>query len=83
MREVRLYMPAGDLDPLVDVVGPIAPALGLSISTQARLGVQGTMAIYLAEGSGSDELLGLTCRHVLISSKDTNVDYVYHPSRPC
>jgi hypothetical protein len=40
------------------------------------------MAIYLTEGGGSDELLGLTCRHVLISSKDTNVDYVYHPSGP-
>jgi hypothetical protein len=40
------------------------------------------MALYLAEGGGSDKLLGLTCRHVLIPSKDTNVDYVYHPSRP-
>jgi hypothetical protein len=40
------------------------------------------MAVYIAEGGDSDRLLGLTCRHVLISSKDTNVDYVYHPSAP-
>jgi hypothetical protein len=84
VREVgpRLHRPVGDLDPLVDVVGPITPALGLGISTQANLGVQGTMALYLNEGGGSDKLLGLTCRHVLISSKDINVDYVYHPGRP-
>jgi len=40
------------------------------------------MALYLAEGGDSDRLLGLTCRHVLISSNDTNVDYVYRPSTP-
>ncbi|ETW86640.1 hypothetical protein HETIRDRAFT_447336 [Heterobasidion irregulare TC 32-1] len=54
VREVgpRLHRPVGDLDPLVDVVGPLTPALSLSISTKARL------------------------------AKDTNVDYVYHPSAP-
>ncbi|KAF8552333.1 hypothetical protein OG21DRAFT_1535374 [Imleria badia] len=84
VREVgpRLHRPVGDLDPLVDVVGPLTPALGLGISTNARLGAQGTMAVYIAEGGDNDRLLGLTCRHVLISSKDTNVDYVYHPSAP-
>lgn len=40
------------------------------------------MALYLAEGGGSDRLLGLSCRHVLISSKESNIDYVCHPSRP-
>lgn len=84
VREVghRLHRPVGDLDPLVNVVGPLTPALGLSISTKARRGAQGTMAIYIAKGGDSDRLLGLTCRHVLISAKDTNVDYVYHPSAP-
>jgi len=84
VREVglRLHRPVGDLDPLVDVVGPLTSALGLGISTNAGLGAQGTMAVYIAEGGDSDRLLGLTCRHVLISSKDTNVDYVYHPSAP-
>ena len=40
------------------------------------------MALYLAEGGGSDRLLGLSCRHVLIGSREANVDYVRHPSRP-
>jgi hypothetical protein len=83
-REVgpQLLEPVGDLDPLVDVVSPLTPALGLRISTKARPDAQGTMALYLAEGGGSDRLLGLSCRHVLIGSKEANVDYVHHPSRP-
>jgi hypothetical protein len=40
------------------------------------------MALYLAEGGGSDRLLGLSCHHVLIGSQEANVDYVHHPSRP-
>ena len=40
------------------------------------------MALYLAEGGGSDRLFGLSCRHVLISSMEANVDYVHHPSGP-
>jgi hypothetical protein len=30
------------------------------------------MALYLADGGGSDRLLGLSCRHVLISSKEAS-----------
>jgi hypothetical protein len=78
----QLLEPVGDLDPLVDVVSPLTPALGLRISTKARPDAQGTMALYLAEGGGSDNLLGLSCRHVLIGSKEANIDYVRHPSRP-
>ncbi|KAL5480421.1 hypothetical protein ACEPAI_1691 [Sanghuangporus weigelae] len=83
VREVgpRLHRPVGDLDPLVDVVGPLTPTLGLRISTKARPNAPGTMALCLAEGGDSNRLLGLSCRHVLISSNDTNVDYVYHPIR--
>jgi hypothetical protein len=40
------------------------------------------MALYLAEGGDSDRLLGLSCRHVLISSKEANLDYVHRPSGP-
>lgn len=82
MREVgpQLLEPVGNLDPLVDVVGPLTPALGLPISTKPE--AEGTMALYLAEGGGSDSLLGLSCRHVLIGSKEANIDYVRHPSRP-
>lgn len=78
----QLLEPVDDLDPLFDVVSPLTSALGLRISTKARPDIQGTMALYLAEGGGSDNLLGLTCRHVLIGSNKANVDYVRHPSRP-
>ncbi|KAF8346769.1 hypothetical protein F5887DRAFT_1061256 [Amanita rubescens] len=79
----QLLAPVSSEDPLVDVVSPLTPALGLRISTKARPDSQGTMALYLAEGSGSNRLLGLSCRHVLIGHKELgNVDYVRHPSAP-
>ena len=62
----RLLQPVDDLDPLVDVVSPLTPALGLRISTKARPNAEGTMALYLAKGGDSNKLLGLSCRHVLI-----------------
>ncbi|KAF8799280.1 hypothetical protein BYT27DRAFT_7221909 [Phlegmacium glaucopus] len=84
IREVgpQLLEPVNDLDPLVDVVSPLTPALGLHISTKARPDAQGTMALYLAEGGDNNRLLGLSCRHVLIGSKEANIDYVHHPSVP-
>ena len=79
----QLLQPVNDLNnPLVDVVSPLTPALGLCISTRARPNAQGTMALYLAEGGSSNNFLGLSCRHVLIGSKEANLDYVYHPSAP-
>ncbi|KAG7439561.1 uncharacterized protein BT62DRAFT_1055711, partial [Guyanagaster necrorhizus] len=78
----QLLKPVSDLNPLVNVISPLTPTLGLCISTKARPDIQGTMALYLAEGGGSDNLLGLSCRHVLIGSKEANVDYICHPSRP-
>jgi len=69
-----------EADPIVDFVSPFTPALGLRISTRIRPEAQGTMALYLAEGGGSDRLMGLSCRHVLIGSEEQdNVDYVYGP----
>lgn len=83
MREAgpQLCRLVRDFDPLVDVLSPLTPALGLGIIN--RLEAQGTMALYLAEGDGSDRLLGLTCRHdVLISDKEVNRPYTYHPHGP-
>ncbi|KAF8639613.1 hypothetical protein AX16_010260 [Volvariella volvacea WC 439] len=82
-----LYRSVNDLNPLVDVVGPLTPALGLRISTTTRPTAQGNIALYLAEGGGSegggsDELLGLTCRHVLIGPKEDKKLYAYHTSQP-
>ncbi|KIM36399.1 hypothetical protein M413DRAFT_13923 [Hebeloma cylindrosporum] len=70
-REVgpRLHKPVDTVNPLRDVVGPLTPALGLSLSTKSRPDAQGTMALYIAEGGGSDRLLGLSCHHVLIDSR--------------
>jgi hypothetical protein len=83
IREVgpQLFEPVNDLDPTVDVVAPLTPALGLRISTRARPKAQGTMALYLAEGGDSDRLLGLTCRHVLFGSTEANVDYARRAPR--
>ncbi|KAI0029419.1 hypothetical protein K488DRAFT_72980 [Vararia minispora EC-137] len=78
----QLLPPVDDLDPLVDVVSPLTPALGLGISTRARPTAQGTMALYLAEGGDSNNLLGLSCRHVLMRPKEGNFDYIRHPSAP-
>ena len=77
----QLLKPVGDLDPLVDVVSPLTPALGLGISTKAMPDAQGTMALYLAEGGDSERLLGLSCRHLLIGSKEANIDYICHHSQ--
>lgn len=78
----RLLRPVDDLDPLVDVVSPLTPVLGLRISTRARTNAQGTMGLYLAEGGGSNRLLGLSCRHILIGPQEGNLDYSYHPNAP-
>jgi len=78
----RFYAPVDDLDPLVDVIGPLTPALGVRISTVAQPNAQGTMALYLAAGGDSQDLLGLSCRHVLIGSTEANLDYASHPHAP-
>ena len=74
-----LHEPVDELDPLVDVLGPLTPVLGLHIATMARPEAQGTMAIYIAEGGESNRLLGLSCRHVLISLEQPNVPYIHDP----
>ncbi|KAG6334414.1 hypothetical protein ID866_4670 [Astraeus odoratus] len=84
MREAgpQLLRHVPERDPLYDVISPLTPAPGLRISAKARPNTQGTMALYLAEGGKSNNLLGLMCRHVLIGSMEPNVDYVRHPSAP-
>jgi hypothetical protein len=80
----ELVPPVDDLDPLLEVVSPITPALGLHISTRAKPSSQGTMAVYLAEGGKgkSNRLLGLSCRHVLVSSQEPNAPVTWHPNVP-
>ncbi|GAW04859.1 hypothetical protein LENED_006675 [Lentinula edodes] len=78
----QLFKAVDAEDPLVHVVSPLTPLLGLCISTRARPDSQGTMALYLNKGDGSDDLLGLSCRHVLFGNQEANVDYIYHPSSP-
>ncbi|TFY50570.1 hypothetical protein EVG20_g11445 [Dentipellis fragilis] len=73
-----LYAPVNLLDPTADVHTPLTPALGVGISTMAHPDVQGTMALYLAAGGDSQDLLGLSCRHVLIGPTEANEDYVSH-----
>lgn len=70
----QLLEPADESDPLADFISPLTPALSLCISTKARPNIEGTMALYLAEGGQSDRLLGLSCRHVLIKEAETETD---------
>ncbi|KAI6008150.1 hypothetical protein F5J12DRAFT_767781 [Pisolithus orientalis] len=78
----QLLKPVEDLHPLVDVISPLTPALGLGISTKAWPEIQGTMALYLAEGGIRNRFLGLSCRHVLIGQQEGNADYRYNRSAP-
>jgi hypothetical protein len=71
----NLLKPASDLDPDVDVRGPLTPALGLSIAAQATPHTEGTGGIYLAEGGDSKKVLLVTARHVLFPPDEPNVDY--------
>ncbi|KAJ8482294.1 hypothetical protein ONZ51_g5459 [Trametes cubensis] len=51
---LQLLTCSGAFDPLLDVVGPVSPALGLYIFPGSRPDIKGTMAIYLTEsGEGS------------------------------
>lgn len=68
--------------PLVDVIDPLTPALGLPVSTMAQPSVEGTMALYLNQDASSNVLLGLSCRHVLMDLREDNTQYVCHPSKP-
>ncbi|KAF9010842.1 hypothetical protein BDQ17DRAFT_1387976 [Cyathus striatus] len=79
----QLLKPVDDLDPLIDVISPLTPTLGLPIfSMDIMPNSQGTMALYLAEGGDSDRLLGLTCRHVLFRPREHNIGYTCHPIIP-
>ncbi|KAG9111561.1 hypothetical protein FRC07_008046 [Ceratobasidium sp. 392] len=72
----NLLKPASNLDPDVDVRGPLTPALGLSIAAQTTPHAEGTGGIYLAEGGDSKKVLLVTARHVLFPpSYGPNVDY--------
>jgi hypothetical protein len=55
----RALRSVSNLNPTVDVRGPLTPALGLPIAASARPDAQGTMALYFAEGGHSDKVLVL------------------------
>jgi hypothetical protein len=72
----NLLKPVSDLNPTVNVRGPLTPALGLSIAAQATPNTEGTGGLYLAKGGDSKKLLLVTARHVLFPPNETpNVDY--------
>ncbi|KAG6334418.1 hypothetical protein ID866_4674 [Astraeus odoratus] len=52
----QLLQPVHDLNPLISIVRPLTPTLGLHISTKASPNTQGMMALYLAEGGDSNNL---------------------------
>ncbi|KAH8997163.1 hypothetical protein EDB86DRAFT_930957 [Lactarius hatsudake] len=75
----NLVKPASDLDPDVDVRGPLTPALGLFIAAQATPHAEGTGGVYFAEGGNlkSKKVFLITARHVLFPPDDgPNVNYV-------
>ncbi|KAI9684814.1 MAG: hypothetical protein M1829_000189 [Trizodia sp. TS-e1964] len=78
----KLLPSVDELNPLVNVAGPLTDALGLSLSTKSMPYSEGTMALYLEEGGNSKRLLGLTCRHVVFGPMEENVNYTRHPSAP-
>ncbi|KAI0292556.1 hypothetical protein BC826DRAFT_1146247 [Russula brevipes] len=67
LLDPQLLEPVDDLDPLVD-------------GQARRSGDDGPLP--RRRWSQADNLLGLSCRHVLIGSKEANIDYVRHPSGP-
>ncbi|KIM91538.1 hypothetical protein PILCRDRAFT_707 [Piloderma croceum F 1598] len=72
----NLFEPTSDLDPDVDICGPLTPALGLSIAAQATPHTEGTGSIYLAKGSESKKVLLITTRHILFQPNNRpNIDY--------
>lgn len=41
------------------------------------------MALYLVEGDSNDNLLGLSCHHVLMNlKKEANIEYIHYPGAP-
>jgi hypothetical protein len=67
-----------DFGPTIDFLGPLTPALGLSIAAQATPRTEGTGGLYLAEGGDSKNVLPVTARHVLLpTNAGPNVDYAY------
>jgi hypothetical protein len=73
----NLLQPVSSLHPIVDVRGPLTPALGLSIAAWATPRAEGTGGLYLAEGGDSKKVLLVTARHVLFSNREPNVNYAH------
>jgi hypothetical protein len=62
----KLLPPALPSNPTEDVRHPLTHALGLHISAQATPFCVGTGGFFMAEGGGSNKLLLITARHVVL-----------------
>ncbi len=74
----KLLEPAfTDRDPTAVVRDPLTHALGLPISAEATPYIAGAGGFFMAEGGGSDDLLLITARHVVLpltTSTDTKFE---------
>jgi len=71
-----LLKSVSSVNPIVDVCDPLTTALGLPIAAADRPDVQGTVAVYFAEGGESTKTLALTCHHVVLKvDASHNDDY--------
>ncbi|KAG2363278.1 hypothetical protein BDR07DRAFT_1608940 [Suillus spraguei] len=75
----ELYEPASDLDVTRHVIDPLTTALGLPIAAAKTPHFQGTMAFYFQD---SEDLYGVTARHILFPADEDNSHYHYNPSGP-
>jgi hypothetical protein len=72
----KLLSPVISSNPTVAVRDPLTHALGLPISAEATPYVAGTGGFFMAEGGGSEELLLITARHVVLPlNKEPNVKF--------
>jgi hypothetical protein len=72
-------------DVTAGVRGPLTPALGMPIGARATPSTEGTGAIYLSEGGGSDKVYILTARHVVFPPNEVPNE-IYNRTRnnqPC
>jgi hypothetical protein len=69
-----LFGHASDLDPLRHVIDSLTTSLGLPIAGFKTLNMQSILGFY---SKASDNLYGVTARHVLSSGDEGNDDYIY------
>lgn len=80
----KLLSPVLSSNPTVAVRDPLTHALGLPISAEATPYIAGTGGFFMAKGGGSNELLLITARHVVLPlNKEPNVKFEHkNPDQP-